>query len=208
MLILAPAPSLILGESSRETLEPNVQVTNFAAWFSGLLAYTPSAYSRIDGYLRQLIPDFEDIKNPVIGAGTRSLAVQFSAGEGSPAILERLSVPFEDLSDGEKCLMICALVLAARDAYGPVFCFWDEPDNYLAIQEVGHFVMDLRRAFQTGGQFIATSHNPEAIRRFSDENTLILYRKNHLEPTRVSPLSKLQIEGDLIGALVRGDVEP
>jgi recombinational DNA repair ATPase RecF len=55
---------------------------------------------------------------------------------------------------------------------------------------------------------LETSHNPEAIRRFSDENTLILYRKNHLEPTRVSPLSKLQIEGDLIGALVRGDVEP
>ena len=68
--------------------------------------------------------------------------------------------------------------------------------------------MALRRAFQSGGQFIATSHNPEAIRRFSDENTLFLQRKSHLEPTVVRPLSELQISGDLVGALVRGDVEP
>ena len=208
MLILAPAPGSIPGESNKETLEPNVPVTNFAAWFSGLLAHTPSAYSKIDEYLRQVIPDLEDIKNPVIGTDSRNLVVQFSAREGSPAVTERLSVPFEDLSDGEKCFMICALVLVAGDVHGPVFCFWDEPDNYLAINEVGHFVMALRRAFQTGGQFIATSHNPEAIRRFSKENTLFLYRKSHLEPTVVRPLGELQVSGDLVGALIRGDVEP
>jgi ABC-type sugar transport system ATPase subunit len=104
--------------------------------------------------------------------------------------------------------MICALVLAANDAYGPVLCFWDEPDSYLALPEVGHFVLALRTAFQTGGQFIATSHNPEAILRFSDENTLVLYRKSHLEPTIVRPLHELRIGGDLVGALIRGDVEP
>ena len=104
--------------------------------------------------------------------------------------------------------MICALVLAANDAYGPLLCFWDEPDNYLAPSEVGHFVLSLRKAFQSGGQFIATSHNPEAIRRFSDENTLVLHRKSHLEPTIVRPLSELHVKGDLGDALVRGDLEP
>jgi ABC-type multidrug transport system ATPase subunit len=104
--------------------------------------------------------------------------------------------------------MICALVLAANSAYGPVLCFWDEPDNYLALSEVGHFVMALRQGFQDGGQFIATSHNPEAIRRFSEENTLVLHRKSHLEPTIVRKLSDLQIGGDLVGALIRGDLEP
>jgi len=202
MLILRPVPSLILGDSKEETLEPNLQVTNFGAWFSGLLAYAPSAYARIDEYLKQVMPDLKDIKNPVVGTDSRSLVVQFSNEQGS------VSLPFGYLSDGEKCFMICALVLAANDAYGPVFCFWDEPDNYLALSEVGHFVLALRKAFQSGGQFIATSHNSEAIRRFSDENTVLLYRKNHLEPTIVRPLKNLQISGDLVGALVRGDVEP
>jgi predicted ATPase len=104
--------------------------------------------------------------------------------------------------------MICALVLAAKDTYKPLFCFWDEPDNYLALDEVGHFVLALRKTFQSGGQFIATSHNPEAINRFSDENTLYLYRKSHLEPTIVRPLNTIQVSGDLVGALIRGDVEP
>jgi predicted ATPase len=202
MLILRPMPSLILGDSKEETLEPDLQVTDFGAWFSGLLAFAPSAYTKIDEYLKQVMPDLKDIKNPVVGTDARSLVVQFSNHQGS------VNIPFEDLSDGEKCFMICALVLAANDAYGPVFCFWDEPDNYLALSEVGHFVLALRKAFQSGGQFIATSHNSEAIRRFSDENTFVLYRKNHLEPTIVRPLNEIQVKGDLIGALVRGDVEP
>jgi len=104
--------------------------------------------------------------------------------------------------------MIAALVLAANDAYGPLLCFWDEPDNYLALPEVGHFLLALRKAFQSGGQFIATSHNPEAIRRFSDENTILLHRKSHLEPTTARKLDELHLKGDLVGALIRGDLEP
>jgi predicted ATPase len=201
MLILRPIPSLIGGDSKAETLEPNLQVTDFAAWFSGLLAFAPSAYAEIDKYLKQVMPDLQDIKNPEVGKDARSLVVQFSNEQGS------VNIAFEDLSDGEKCFMVCALVLAANRAYGPVFCFWDEPDNYLSISEVGHFVLALRKAFQSGGQFIATSHNSETIRRFSDENTLVLYRRNHLEPTLVRPLKELQVNGDLVGAIVRGDLE-
>jgi len=200
MLILRPAPGLITGDSDHESLEPNLQVTDFGAWFSGLLAYAPAAYAEIDKYLKQAMGDLKDIKNPVIGKDSRSLVVQFSNDQGS------LNIPFEDLSDGEKCFMICSLVLAASLVHGPVFCFWDEPDNYLAPDEVGHFVMALRKAFQSSGQFIATSHDLEAIQRFSDENTLVLSRKNHLEPTIVRRLDQLQVRGDLVGALIRGDV--
>ena len=201
MLILRPTPSLISGDSKEETLQPNIQVTDFGAWFSGLLAYAPSAYSKIDEYLKQVMPDLKDIKNPTVGKDSRSLVVQFSNDHGS------VTLPFEDLSDGEKCFMICAIVLAANYAYGPVLCFWDEPDNFLALSEVGHFVLALRRAFQLGGQFVATSHNSEAIRSFSDENTLVLSRQGHLEPTTVRSLDEMNVSGDLISALVRGDVE-
>lgn len=202
IVILRPMPSLILGNSEQETLQPNTQATDFGAWFAGLLAYAPAAYGKIDHYIKQVMPDLKDIKNPLIGKESRSLEVQFSNDLGS------LTVPFADLSDGEKCFMICAIVLAANDAYGPLVCFWDEPDNYLALPEVGHFIMALRKAFQQGGQFITTSHNPEAIRSFSEDNTLFIYRKNHLEPTKVRPVSEIKVNGDLVSALIRGDVEP
>lgn len=206
MLVLRPIPELIKGDSSTETLQPNPQVTDFGAWFSGLLAYAPAAYTRIDEYLKQVMPDLDEIRRPASGADSRSLIVQFA--EGSPLV--NLSVSFEDLADGEKCFMICAMVLAANNAYGPLFCFWDEPDNYLALSEVGHVVLALRKAFESGGQFIATSHNDEAIRRFSDENTFVLYRNSHLEPTIVRSVKEIRaaghLTGDLVGALVRGDV--
>ncbi len=201
VLILRPIPGLIKGTSEQETLQPNTQGTDFGAWFSGLLAYAPAAWEIIDRYLKQVMPDLISIKNPLMGRDSRSLEAQFSNEIGN------VTIPFADLSDGEKCFMICALVLAANDAYGPLVCFWDEPDNHLALSEVGHFVMALRKAFQSGGQFIATSHHPEAIRRFSEENTLALYRKGHLEPTNVRPLTEIKVNGDLVSALIRGDVE-
>lgn len=202
MIILKPIPSMMDGNSEEETLQPHPRGHDFGAWFSGLVTYAPSAYGKIDSYLKQVMPDLSEIKNPPTGKEARSLEVHFSSGEGT------LLVPFADLSDGEKCFMLCAMVIAASEAYGPLVCFWDEPDNYLALSEVGHFVTGLRKAFQSGGQFITTSHNPEAIRRFSEENTLLLHRNSHLEPTVVRPLNELKVDGDLVSALIRGDLEP
>jgi predicted ATPase len=202
MIILAPIPSLITGDSDRETLEPDRYGGDFGAWFSGLLAVEPSAYVKIEEYLKLVMRDLKAIRNPAKGRGSRSIEVQFSNDQGT--MIPR----FQDLSDGEKCFMVCALVLAsaASDAYRPAFCFWDEPDNYLAPDEVQDFVISLRRAFLSGGQFIATSHNPEGIRCFSDENTLVLFRKNHFEPTIVRPRHTLQVHGDLVDAFTRGDL--
>lgn len=201
LLFLQPIPAQVGGESTIETLEPDYTLTNFAAWFSGLLAYSPAAYGTMSKYLSEVLPDFKDIKNPLMGVDSRSITVQFETKQGS------LSLPFKSLSEGEKCYFICALVLAANEHYGPLVCFWDEPDNYLALSEVQHFVGTLRKAFGKGGQFIATSHNPEAIRRFSDENTIWLHRRSRLEPTIARPLSEIEITGDLVNAILQDDVE-
>ena len=202
MLILAPIPSLISGDSKGDSLFPNLEVTNFGEWFSGLLAHSPAAYSHVDTYIRQVMPDFKDIKNPIIAKESRSISVQFQKDQATT------SLPFQKLSDGEKCFFICALLMASNDAYGPVFCFWDEPDNYLSISEVGHFVMQLRRSFDVGGQLLVTSHNSEAIPQFSNENTLLLHRLNHLEPTQVRAVADIHFQGDLVNALIRDDLEP
>ena len=202
MLILAPIPSLMSGDSKSETLVPERSVTNFGDWFSGVLRYSPAAYTEIDKYLKDVMPDFKDVKNLATGANTTSLSIQF---EQDNAVL---NVPFQRLADGEKCFFIAATVLASIRALGPHFCYWDEPDNYLSLSEVGHFVTALRRSFESGGQLLITSHSPEAVRRFSGENTLLLYRRSHPEPTLVRPVSEVQVSGDLVNALIRGDVEP
>lgn len=201
MIILAPMPSLMSGGSNGETLEPNKEASNFGEWMSGLLSRYPAAYAQIDKYLREVMPDIQDFQNEQIGKDSKSMIVRFENNN------ENLSVDFKDLSDGEKCFFLCAVVLASTKSYGPLFCFWDEPDNYLSLSEVGHFVASLRSSFKSSGQILATSHNEEAIRKFSNENTFILDRKSHLEPTLIRLISEIPIAGDLVDALIRGDIE-
>ena len=107
---------------------------------------------------------------------------------------------------GRSAFSFCAVVIAANKFYGPLFCFWDEPDSYLSLSEVGQFIVALRNSFHSGGQILVSSHNPETIRKFSNENTFILDRKSHLEPTLVRILSDVAPTGDLIDALIRDDV--
>ena len=201
MIIISPIPLWMTGYSNNETLEPTLYGQNFGDWFSGLLSRYPAAYTQIDNYLRKVMPDFQDILNESTGKESKSMTVRFLEKSAT------LSVEFKNLSDGEKCFILCAVILAANKSYGPLFCFWDEPDNYLSLSEVGHFVADLRRAFQGQSQIILTSHHPEAIRKFSDENTFVLDRKSHLEPTLIRLLNEIPRTGDLINALIRGDVD-
>lgn len=200
IIILAPIPSLMNGNSNGETLEPKRDGSNFAEWFTGLLSRYPAAYTELEKYLRDVMPDMKDFLNEPVGTDSKSMKVRFEENTA------KLNVYFKDLSDGEKCFFLCAVVLAANKFYGPVFCFWDEPDNYLSLSEVGHFVLSLRRSFLSSGQILVTSHNPEAIRKFSNENTFVLDRKSHLEPTLSRMLSEIVPTGDLVDALIRGDI--
>ena len=200
-IILAPIASLMTGDSNGETLEPKRDGSNFGEWVSGLLSRYPAAYTQVDKYLREVMPDIQDFLNEQIGKDSKSMIVRFEANNAN------LSVDFKDLSDGEKCFFLCAVVLAANKSYGPLFCFWDEPDNYISLSEVGDFVTSLRRSFQGNSQILVTSHNPEAIRKFSNENTFVLGRKSHLEPTLVRLLSEIPVPGDLITTLILGDIK-
>jgi len=201
MIILAPIPSLMTGESNGETLAPERDASNFGEWFSGLLSRYPAAYTQVDKYLREVMPDIQDFLNEQIGKDAKNMMVRFEAERAN------LTVDFDALSDGEKCFFLCAVVLAANKYYGPIFCFWDEPDNYISLSEVGHFVLSLRRSFQENSEILVTSHKPEAIRKFSDENSSVLDRKSHLEPTLIRLLSELSVPGDLITSLICDKIE-
>ncbi len=201
IIFLDPIPMLMTGESKGESLEPQKDGSNFGDWFTGLLSQYPAAYKVIDNYLRGVLPDIQDFRNELIGKESKNMIVRFSKNSST------LNIDFAHLSDGEKCFFICAAVLAANEFYGPLICLWDEPDNYLSLPEIGHFLETLRRAFKDNSQIFVTSHHPETIRRFSEDNTFLLERKSHLEPTRMRLIRDLEIEKDLIETLILDDFE-
>ena len=182
MLILAPVPQLIGGESrgNPEYLFPFCE--NFADYLTALLSDYPSSYVIINNFLKGLLPDLKEFNNEYIAVDVRMLKVIF----GENNITFKLN--FDKLSDGEKCMFLCAVVLAAQNMYNNLFVFWDEPDNYLALSEIEHFVRLLRQRFCNGSQIWMTSHSEVTINCFSHENTLLLRRKNHCAPTELRPI--------------------
>ncbi|OJW24711.1 MAG: hypothetical protein BGO49_06655 [Planctomycetales bacterium 71-10] len=202
MILIAPVPQRMTGLSEGETFELQEDAGNIAAWLISLLRRKPEAYTLIHNYLKEVMPDFHSFENVPKGERRDDLTLTFQTSK----FPEWFTVMFDRLSDGEKCFFLSAAIVAANQVAGPVFCFWDEPDNHLSLDEVGHFIVRLRKLVNSQGQFIATSHHPETIRKFSDETTLVFQRASHLEPTVVRPLSEIGYDGDLILSLLLGEV--
>ncbi len=167
-----------------------------------MLGQKPAAYGVFASYVNTLVPDFSSIENVERGESGTQLIVKFERQNPQGS----LAVEFKALSDGEKCFFLSAYLLATNTVGWPVFCMWDEPDSHLSLSEVGQFVTGLRKMTNRSGQFIATTHHPETVRKFSDDTTFVLTRKTHLDPTVVKPLADFAFGGDLINALIRDEI--
>lgn len=203
MVLISPVPQLMGVEAVHGTTEIKEDAENWADWLSGLLDRYPAAYSTIIDFLRTLMEDIDQFGFHKTGTNSKELILRFKNAETKRAY----KTTSANLSDGEKCFFLCAVALAMNKYDGPVLTFWDEPDSHLSLDEVGHFIMEMRRNFDQHGQLIITSHNPETIRRFSDENTWIMGRRSHLEPSVIRPLSELPPNPDLIQRLRDGGLK-
>ena len=202
LMLIAPVPANMLGFSDQPTDALNEDGSNFTSCLRGLLEKKPAAYGAFDEFIRSVKPDFSSIENEDRGKDGKQLMVTFKRSESD----ECLTVEFDALSDGEKCHFLSAYIIASNAAGFPVVCMWDEPDNHLSLSEVGQFITSLRKMAKRTGQFIASSHHPETVRKFSDENTFVLTRKSHLDPALSKLLKDFHYNGDLIDALIRDEV--
>lgn len=202
MIVIAPVPSEMTGFAEEPSTELQRDAGNYAACLLAMLQQKPKAYSDFESYIKTVIRDFSSIENPARGESGTQLIVKFEQEEPQGS----LSVEFKSLSDGEKCFFLSAYIIASNTVGPPVVCLWDEPDNHLSLSEVGQFITALRKMTNQSGQFIATTHHPETVRKFSDETTFVLTRKSHLDPSVVRPLSAFTYSGDLINALIRDEI--
>jgi energy-coupling factor transporter ATP-binding protein EcfA2 len=202
MILIVPVPANMTGFSEEPSIELQHDAANYASCLRALLGQKPAAYSVFDSYVKAVIPDFSSIENVERGASGTQLIVRF--GQGDPQ--RSLSVEFKALSDGEKCFFLSAYIIATNAVGSPVVCMWDEPDSHLSLSEVGQFITGLRKMGHRGGQFIATTHHPETVRKFSDDTTIVLTRKTHLDPTLPKLLAEFSYSGDLINALIRDEI--
>jgi len=201
LVLIAPQPSRMDGFSEGATDRLEEESLNFASCLRGLIEKKPAAYTALDSFLKGVLPDFSSLHHDDRGKVGKQLMITFNRSDN-----ESFRVEFDALSTGEKCFFLCAYLIASTSVGLPIHCFWDEPDNHLSLSEVGQFVTSLRKMAKRGGQFIATSHHPETMRKFSGDSTYVLTRKSHLDPTLPRLLRDVNYNGDLIDALIRDEV--
>ena len=220
MLVLAPVPSRMSGDTTDGASELDRECSSFGRVLSELFKQHPAAWTPFEQQLKATMPDvssmiaqgeltllFRDEGARSTGGSSKVLSWH-SPGPTSDKANGTVRVPFRLLSDGERCFVLGAYLTALLECEASQLCFWDEPDSFLSLPEVGHFISDLRRGFKRarGGQLLITSHREETIRRFGDTTTLVLHRASHMEPTQVAPLSEFNVKGDLVSTLIRGDL--
>lgn len=201
-VLIAPVPRDMTGFAEEPSNQLQHDAKNYGACLQALLGQKPAAYSAFASYIKTVIPDFSSIENVPRGETGTQLIVKFE--QQNPQ--RDFPVEFKFLSDGEKCFFLSAYLIASNTVGSPIICMWDEPDNHLSLSEVGQFVTSLRKMTNRGGQFIATTHHPETVRKFSDETTCVLTRKSHLDPAVVRALTEYQYSGDLVDALIRDEI--
>jgi hypothetical protein len=201
MILLAPIPQNILGEAQGVDIFLNSSASNLADWLSDLLEGYPAAYTTIVEHLQRVMPDLSSFRFERLGRDTRALMVQFSKEN------ESFELSISDLSDGEKCFFLSAVLLAANQLRQPVFAFWDEPDNFLAVAEVNQFIAALKRSFRRKkGQLFVTSHNPETVNCFTQDSIWVMGRRSRLEPSIVRRLDELPILKSKISKSINKEV--
>ena len=207
-LLVSPWPSSITTDFTDKCSCLSSDASNFLSWFRTVIVQNVGFTNQWMEYLRSGCFDrlsdlvwtdlMKDRENEMI----------FSMSGDSQKILE---MRFSELSDGEKIFVIGAALMTYNAVCGGTFCFWDEPDNFLAVSEVQDFVTRLRKAFGHGrGQLMITSHNIETIRTVGMDATVIMRRLSHLEPARIQSVSDLlktrKERSDYIQEILTGDI--
>ena len=196
--MVKPIPSRITSRVLARAGELKSDCSNLASWIVDLFARSPIAYQRFEDYLSLVMQDFGHVSVLPIASEGRILMVWFRTGDGN----EEMGLPFESLSDGEKCQFVAAALLAANATMDNFTCFWDEPDNYITTSEIKYMMPALCHDFMKKGQLIVTSHSREAILTYGENEIIRLARSTHAQQT-LPPVSikSLREGGRLAGSL-------
>ena len=150
--------------SDSDTYKLSNSGENFASWYQGRLQEHPRRIFEAMDHLRDVLPGFVDLRLVQKGSDYRELQAEFSANDGGTGNIYR----FDQLSDGQRALIVIHLLLFADDANRTLFL--DEPDNYITLPELQPWLAELEDGCgDTLPQTILISHHPEAIDFLNDK---------------------------------------
>jgi len=174
-------PIEISGESEIESDSLDPDGSNFASWYRHFSQERPDALQPLTERLAKVLPGFRTLRAvSVARAGMkRELVAAFSQGEAKKSY----EIFFDELSDGERATIILYCVLMDADLL-PKTLLLDEPENYVGLELIQPWLVELKDRMGDDGQLFIVSHHPEVIDYLAAEES-ILFERLGGGPTRV-----------------------
>lgn len=172
-------PFHVGARTEEERAYPFYDLANFAAWYRHLIQSERKEEFALTESLRTALDNFNFLKLEDVGKKLRSLAVEFKPPGGTT-----IDVPFDKLSDGQRCLIclyaILHFVLTKKNTV-----ILDEPDNFISLREIQpwlHAVSDVVE--ESHSQILIISHHPELLDQWAPAYGVRFVREN-MGPVRV-----------------------
>ena len=154
-----------------ESLFPNVDLSNIAAWYRHLIQVEPEENAALRSSLRECLDGFNILRFEPVGENISLLAAEFGPTGG-----KTIKFYFGELSDGQRCLISLYAILHFVLAKGGSVLF-DEPDNFLSLREIQPWLMAVDDAIEENrGQVLVISHHPEIINQWAPASGVQLVR--------------------------------
>jgi len=175
-------PTNIDSESLRESDSLDSDGSNFAAWYRHLSQERAEDLPVLFKQLAEVLSGFRALKTISTGkrGQRRELVASFSFSDGQPRHYE---IDFDDLSDGERDTIILYCILLDPLGKNRTLLL-DEPENYVGLQLIQPWLVELADSIEDEGQLFLVSHHPEVIDYLASHQSL-LFERSGGGPTRV-----------------------
>jgi len=182
LLVLRPNPLLMTGLAPSENSFLWPDAVNFANWYRYVHQERGRDVYRAIESLGKVIDGFQDLSIRVDEQRTGWLRANFIDASG-----KGYSLQFDELSDGQRVLILLYIALYTQMDGQRTIAF-DEPDNFVSLDEIQPFLMDmLDKALDgSGPQCFVASHHPEYLNQLAPSHGHVLFRENGGQ-TRVRP---------------------
>jgi predicted ATPase len=172
-------PFTMAARADGEDLYPNVNLSNFSAWYRHLVQAYRKEDSELHESLRAVLDGFKFLELTAAGENVRVLLAEFVHGDG-----QGVKFGFHELSEGQRCLICLYAILHFVLVKGGTVII-DEPDNFISLREIQPWLNAVSDAVESGrGQILVISHHPELINQWAPQYG-VEFRRDGIGPVRV-----------------------
>ena len=172
---IRPAP--LRAESTGEGELLGRHAENFVDWYRHAVRENPASAVAHVAALREIIDGFDNIHLQRSGPDSRALMFDF-AGDGASGG-PNFRLRFDELSDGDRTLVVLYALIQLRQDAGGVTLFLDNPDSFLALTEIQPWLLELvDLCDETPSQAVVCSHHPELIDYLGPDRGVLFVRKS------------------------------